>query len=455
MRRSGTVILAVFMAVFFAGGFTVRHSYAKRFETAKSSAAIDSPLTAYASEASRSDVGGRSDIDMRPMETFYSVLRLLREHYVEPIEDSQRRDLTYGALKNMLDSLKDPYTRFLEPEQKDLAEEARQGKFHGIGAVFGVRKLKNDDGTFEQLVVVSALPGSTAEKAGLKSGDVILKLDGKSILPYDPYQKANKLIKAAKNGEIERAKLEKLLSEEEARIKDGISFQRAADKLSSPFKDTVELTLQRGLSTLKVKVASEDITVKPVEYSVSEGIAYIRINLFSASVRDEFLNALADAEKQHATGMVLDLRGNPGGSIDMAIQVARLFAPGSGFAILARSGGKRQTIKIPERRADERVETWTRPVAVLVDGGTASAAELLAGALRDSRGAKLVGGRTFGQALEVTMLPQRDGSAVEMTTGKFLTPKGTDFYIKGLKADVEIDDAAGQLARARELAKHG
>jgi len=389
------------------------------------------------------------------METFVSVLQLLKQHFVEPIGDSQRKDLAYGAVKNMLDSLKDPYTRFLEPQQKDIAEDARQGKFHGIDAVFGVRKVKNEDGTFEELVVVSPLPGGPAEKAGIKSGDVITELDGKSVLPYDPYQKANRLMKLAKNGELQRDKLGKMLEAERKRIENGISFQRAADELSKPFKGEVELGLRRGEKSIKVKVAAADIQVSPVDYWVKDDIGYVKINLFSASVRDQFALALADIEKKNALGLILDLRENPGGSVEMAIQVARFLAPGKDFAILAMSRGRRETIKIPAGRAEEAVSSWTRPVVVLIDEGTASAAELLAGALHDTRGAKLIGTRTYGHALRVTMIPQRDGSAVEMTTGKYLTPNGTDFQTKGLKADIVVEGAEAQLAKARKLAKVG
>ena len=454
MRRLSAVIVVILIATFFLGGYIARESY-DAHALARNPRLPSSGLTAYASESTRSDVGPRSDIDISPMETFYTVLRLLKEHFVEPIEDSQRRDLTYGALRNMLDSLKDPNTKFLEPDQKDLVDLARRGEFRGIGAVLGVRKIKNEDGTFEKLVVVSSLPGSSAEKADLRSDDVITEIDGKSVLPYDPFQRANRLIKLAKNGELEKDKLSKTLQAEEAKINDGIGFQKAAEKLAAPFKDSVELTIERSGQTVKVKVPSGNVTVDPIEYSIKNNVGYIDVNLFTAAVKDQFTEALADIEKKGAAGLVIDLRNDPGGSIDMARQVARLLAPEKAFAIAARSSGKREVIKIPAARSDVGAVTWTKPVVVLVDRGTASASELLAGALRDDINAKLIGTRTFGQAFEVTMLPQRDGSAVEMTTGKFLTPKGTDFNIKGLKVDFEVEGREAQLDKAIALAGAG
>lgn len=454
MRRLTTTLVIVLILASFVLGHAARQSYKARFEPTTTKMPFGG-RTAYEPGTTRSDVGSRSDIDLRPMETFSLVLRYLNQHYVEQIEESRRKDLTYGTLQNMLDSLKDPYTRFLEPKQKQLVEAAREGRFQGIGAVFGVRRITNEDGVFEQLTVVSVLPGSQAEKAGVKNGDVVAELDGKTVLSYDPLQRTRRLLKAERNGEITRDELIQQLEIEDAKIKDGIMFQKAADRLSAPFEDTCELTLLRGDKTAKVKVASAELEIEPVRHYVKDGIGYLYINLFSTSAPDKVAAALADIRKKDATGLVLDVRSNPGGSVTSAMEVARLFAPDKDFAVLSRSAEREEILKIPPARPQDNASIWTKPVVVLVDGGTASAAELLAGALRDAYGATLVGTRTFGLGLEITMLPQRDGSAVEMTTGKFFTPSGKDFHTKGLSVDTEIADPEAQLARAKALAKSG
>lgn len=453
MSRLTTPLVLILMVVFFAGGYSARETYKSRYETVTAHLPAVR-MTAYA-ESARTDVGRRSDIDLRPRETFMDVLRLLQQQYVEQIQDSHRKDLAYGALRSMLDSLKDPYTRFLAPEQKQLAEEAREGRFRGLGTAFGFTRISDEYGTYEQLVVVSALPGSSGQKAGLQPGDIITEIDGKTVLPYNPFQKTEKLIKAQRSGEISREDLLKLWEVEDKRIKDGISFQTAGDMLSAPFKDSIELTIDRGGKTVKAKVESADVEVDPVSHLIKDGVGTLDINIFTPSAEAQVASALADMQKKSVTKLVIDLRGNPGGCVETAKKICGFFSSDKGFAVLADSKGGRQTIKTPSVGEAKISKVWSQPLVVMVDGGTASAAELFAGALRDNHDAKLIGTHTFGHALEVTMLPQRDGSAVELTTGKFLTPKGIDFHIKGLKVDSEVEGAEAQVARAKELVMAG
>lgn len=453
MHRLTTYLVIALVVACFIGGYSARQTYESRYK-APATGQLPAGLTAYA-ESARSDVGRRVDIDLRPRDTFIDVLRLVQQHYVERIQDSQRKDLAYGALQNMLDSLKDPNTRFLEPEQARIVEEASAGKFHGIGAVFGVIKAKNEDGIFEQLVVASVLPGSNAEKAGIKPGDIVQEIDGKSILPYNPFQKMERLIKAQRYGEISREDLIQFMESEDKRIKEGINFQSAGDKLSAAFKDKVELTLDRNGTKVKAKVASADITIDPVTFSIKNDIGFLDINLFTDETEARVAAALGEARKKNVAGLVVDLRGNPGGSVGVANRVAGLFDPGKTFAVVAKSAGRRVTLEIPTANSEDKSKVWSRPLVVLVDKGTVSAAELLAGALRDNHKAKLVGTRTFGQGLQVTMLPQRDGSAVEFTTGKFLTPNGIDFHLKGLKVDDEVLGEQEQMLKAEQLARTG
>ena len=411
-------------------------------------------LSAYAPNAAASDVAPRSDVDLRPLEIFYSALQHLRDEYVEPIQKPQGRELAYGALRLMLDSLHDPLTRFLDPEQAQLVQEARAGRFHGIGAVIAVRQTKEGGVVEERLVVVSALPDSPARKAGLLAGDVITELDGKTILPYDPLQRVEKLIKASRNGLIEREKkLPKLLEIENQRIKNGIGFQKAADMLASKSSKDFTLTIaRRGVkSPLKVKVGVGETVVAPVTYSaLNSSVGYVHFNLLTEAAGGKFAEAIADFKRRGLKGMVLDLRDCPGGAIESVQEIAGNLIPDKPLAILELPRGKQRTLRAG---APSKSGPWTGPVAVIVNGGTVGASEVLGAAIRDGAAARLVGDRTFGGNLQETLVPLRDGSAVSMTTGKYLTPKGADYRGEGLTPDVVVPAGSAPPGEDAQLAR--
>jgi len=423
--------------------------------------AISSHRVAYAPSSASSDTGTRSDVDLRPLETFYEALRHLRDEYVEPIQKSQERELAYGAVKVMLDSLHDPLTRFLDPEQVKLVEEAAAGRFYGIGATIAVKQEKQGGIAEERLVVASVLPGSPAEKAGLLTGDVITEVDGKAILPYDPFQRVEKLVKDTRNGLIDREKqLPKLLEAEGTRIKNGIGFQKASDMLASKGNAEFSLMVARsGTKTpLKIKVTAGETGVDAVSYGVpSPSVGYVRLNLITKSAQEKFAEAVASFKKRGVKGIVVDLRDSPGGSLEAAQAIAADVIPGRTLSILQLPRGKQQTLRAGAAPAGG---AWQGPVAVVVDGGTVGIAEVLAAAIRDGAGAKLVGERTFGDNMQQSLVPLRDGSAFTMTTGKYLTPKGGDYRAKGLAVDVVVPGAGKpgedpQLAKAFELLASG
>jgi C-terminal processing protease CtpA/Prc len=190
-------------------------------------------MAAYNSQGAASDVGTQSNVDLRPMETYYSVLRIVQDSFVERVNDDTKNKMTYDSVRTMLDSLKDPYTRFYEPDQTKVLEAAQQGKYYGIGAIFAIEKEKIDGMPTEILSVMTVIPGSPADKVGLRTGDVIEEVDGKSVLPYDPFQKANQILKSARDNTADREKLQKELDAEDKRIKNGISFQKSIDTLSA------------------------------------------------------------------------------------------------------------------------------------------------------------------------------------------------------------------------------
>lgn len=446
-------VIGFLVVAAMTGGYAVRtHMPDPRTQVIRN-LNLSSQRTAYASTNPSSDIGVRSDVDLGPLQTFYSSLKLLREEYVEPIDKSQEHDLTYGSLKNMLDSLHDPLTRFLEPHQAQLAEDAQVGKFHGIGAVLTVEQRKHDGISDEQLVVTTTLPDSPARKAGLMTGDVITELDGKSILPYDPFQKVEKLIKDYRNSTIDREQLPKLLEAESNRIKEGIGFQKAMDMLSDMGDKEFTLTVARtqAKTTLKVKVTPALTVVTPVTFNTQgQNVGYVHINLFTKSADEKFAEAIDSFKKSGVRSVVVDLRDCPGGLIESAEAVAGEFAPNKPISVVMQPKNKKQVLKASSAKDGG----WTGPVAVLVNGGTSGVSEVLAAALRENASAKLVGSHTAGGNMQQTLVVLRDGSAFTMTTGKYLTPNGTDYHGTGLKVDIAVPSKSDddiQLTKAVDL----
>lgn len=459
--RKKQFALACLVALAMIAGFAARSHVSPRIGSFSSSSnqSLSRPLSASAPSSASSDVGIRSDVDLRPLEIFYSVLDRVRNEFVEPIKQSQEHDLTYGALRAMLDSLRDPLTRFYDPQQAKIVEAARLGKFYGPGVLVTVKQAKQGDITEEQLVVLSALPGSPAEKADVRTGDVITEIDGKAILPYDPFQRIDKLIKDARNGAINDEKLRKLVTVETDKIKDGIMFQKAMDTLSSKATKDVTLTLARQGSDkpLKVKLSSDETTVEPISVStIKPTVGCIHVNLLVSSAENKFADALADLRKKGVTSLILDLRNSPGGDISSAEAIAGDLIPKKTLALLEIPQGKKETLLA----GDARGEAWSGDIIVLVNGGTSGASEVLAAAIRDSAGAQLVGDKTSGTAFQQTFIQLRDGSAFSMTTGKYLTSKGADYHNKGLVPDIAIGNGSGsgddaQLSKAVELITSG
>jgi len=418
--------------------------------------------SAAAPSSAQSDIGTRSDIDLSPIQVFYQILVRLREDYVEPIPKSRERELTYSALSYMLDSLNDPQTRFYTTEQAKLAKEAREGKFYGIGAIIAVKLEKQGDITEERLVVTGALPGSPAEKAGLLSGDVITRLDGKTVLPYKPLQRVEALVKLLRNGKISDQEFRKKLEAENERLKDGVGFHKVMDMLASG-KDakSYTLTVERPGATkpLEIKVGVSETKVDPVTSRlINPSIGYIDLNLIVKPAEAEFSEAVAGFKKQGVRKLVIDLRNSPGGALESAQAIAGNLIPNRTLAILQLPKGKQKTLKASPAPASGQ---WIGELAVLVDSGTTGLSEVLAAALRDGKGAKLVGSSTFGSNLQQTVHPLADASAVSMTTGKYLTPKGVDYKYKGLSVDAAVPaagtkaDADAALNKAVELLNSG
>ncbi len=304
------------------------------------------------------------------------------------------REEAYTAIREALKKLGDPYTRFMDPKQYESLTNQTSGEVSGIG----IRMEQNEK--TKRLTVVEAIENSPALKAGIKAGDQILAIDGKPTQQMK-VEDASKLIRG-KAGTF------------------------------------VTLRLGRnGQSTFDLKLTRASIEVPTVRYTLRQEnnrrIGYIRMREFSAHAAEQMRRAIRDLNGKQVDGFVLDLRSNPGGLLQSSIEIARMWYDNGGIVrTVDRVGGSEET------KANNTALT-KRPLAVLVDGNSASASEILTGALKDNQRAVVVGSQTFGKALVQSVHELADGSGVAITIAHYFTPKGTDINHKGITPDIKVD----------------
>lgn len=327
-----------------------------------------------------------------------------REFYDDSALD--REKLSRGALKGMVSALGDPYTLYMDPQHRELSEAEIRGSFDGIGIQVEM--------TEQQLRVISPIAGSPGERAGLKPGDVIIHADGQALR--------------------------------------GLQLGEAIRYIRGPRGSSVTLTIQRdGGPPFDVAVTRDSIRVESVRGEVRpDGVAYIRITTFSSGVGGQLRRTVERLQEQSPIGWILDLRGNPGGTLDGAVSVTSQFLPQGVVLYEQRRDGAKQEIR---RRGEARAATG--PMAVLVDKGSASAAEIVAAALRDNGRATLIGDTTYGKGLVQVVHRLSDGSALRMTIARWLTPKQELIQGVGLSPTMTSDGVEGEgvVQRAASLVR--
>ena len=298
---------------------------------------------------------------------------------------------SYEAIRGMLASLNDPYTRFLDPKQFKEMRIDTSGELMGVGI-----QLSLDTKT-KELVVVSPIEGTPASRAGVLSKDVIVSIDGDSTK--------------------------------------GMSTEDAVKLIRGPEGSDVVLGLRRGDQVLDVPLTRARIEINAVTYRLNKTqdqrkIGYIRLKQFNANAAKEMRQAAKSLEEQGAEGYVLDLRGNPGGLLEASIDIARQWL-NEGIIVSTRT---REGIRDVRRATGSAITD--KPLVVLIDQGSASASEILSGSLQDNSRAELVGQKTFGKGLVQAVRGLSDGSGLTVTIAKYLTPKGTDIHQNGIEPDV-------------------
>lgn len=302
------------------------------------------------------------------------------------------QELEYGMIRGYVESYKDPYTVFFPPSEAKSFAENVQGSFGGVGMNVGMKE--------GNIVVIAPLKGSPAERAGVKAGDIVTAVDGKSVI--------------------------------------GMNSDEAVSLIRGQIGTTVKLTVIHpdAKTTTDISIKREEIKIPTIDTEKKSGTFVIHLYNFSAESADLFRNALNDFIQSGSKFLVIDLRGNPGGYLDAAVNMASYFLK-EGQVVVSERQGKEEAVLNHRSYGLAGVPVGTK-VVVLVDGGSASASEILAGALKDQGVAKIVGEKTFGKGSVQELVNLSDGSSLKVTVAKWFTPNGINISESGIKPDVEV-----------------
>jgi carboxyl-terminal processing protease len=321
------------------------------------------------------------------LKVFTETLSIVRKNYVE---DVKLNDLIYGAIKGMLNSL-DPHSGFMTPEMYKEMQVDTKGEFGGIGIQIGIKE--------GMLTVIAPIEDTPAYRAGIKAGDHIIKVD-------------NEFTK-------------------DMSLNDAVSKMRGAP--GTPVKLTI---LREGWKETKdFTIVREIIKIKSVKSKLLEdGIGYIKITQFQEQTANDLSNAMEKLMQENMNAFILDLRNNPGGLLNSAIDVASQFLPPGKLVVYIKDKkGERQ-----EYQSSKTKSNYTMPMIVLVNQGSASASEIVAGALKDWNRAVIIGTQTFGKGSVQSVIPLSDGSALRLTTARYYTPKEISIQATGITPDIVV-----------------
>jgi carboxyl-terminal processing protease len=322
----------------------------------------------------------------KKLETYLQVLEIVRSDYVEKNLDDQK--LVYGSIRGLLDALDDPYSRFMEAKAYKEMKLRMSGTYSGIGIHIGIKE--------KQLTVISPIDDTPGQRAGLRASDAILKID----------EKATK----------------------------DMALEEAVSLIRGPQGSKVKLSILRrnwkepkDFEIVRAKIIIKSVVAKTLDHN----LAYVKLNTFeNLNTAREFEKALRGTK--NADGLIIDVRGNGGGLLQNAIEIGSFFIPQGAIVQTVDREGRREQLESTGR------VLWTKPVVMLINESSASASEILAGALRDNKVATLVGTHTFGKASVQNVRNLNDGSALLITIAKYLTPNGEDISKRGISPEVEV-----------------
>jgi len=359
------------------------------------------------------ELSASTDDTYKSLKIFSDVIEQLEKNYVEPVDT---KELVQKAIQGMVHGL-DPHSTYLLPEDYELLQDDTKGEFSGVGIVINMEK--------GLLTVVSPIEGTPAHKAGIKAGDVIIKVDGKST-------------------------------------KD-MTISEAVKAIKGPIGSSVRLTIARkhARKPIDIDVTRNVIPIESVRYiMLKPGYGYIRIYNFTEKTTDDLKDALEslESEEEKLKGLVIDLRDNPGGLLPQAIGVSDLFLEQG--TILSIKGRIEKHSQVYKAHKNETERTY--PIMILINGGSASAAEIVAGALQDHKRALVIGVTSFGKGSVQTVRSLRDGSGLKFTIARYYTPSGRSIQAKGIEPDIflrfqarkAIEDEEEPYLKEKDLKNH-
>jgi carboxyl-terminal processing protease len=344
---------------------------------------------------------------------FWDAWHIIEKKYVDRLQ-LDRQGMIYGAVAGLLKSLDDPYSVFMEPPESKKFIDDMGGSFEGIGAEIGIRK--------GILTIIAPLEGTPAQKAGLQAGDKVLKVD--DTLTAD------------------------------------LTIDEAVDLIRGPKGTEVILLITREEwdKTEEIKIIRGTIKIPIIKWEIKEdNIAYIQFYHFTENSAGEFRKIVREILKSQAQGIILDVRNNPGGYLEVAVDIASWFLP-KGEVVVIEDFGNGQENKYRSKGYGDLEDI---PTIILISQGSASASEILAGALRDIKEIKIVGQKSFGKGSVQQLEKLKDGSSIKITVAKWLTPTGFCISEEGITPDVEVEMTSEdideicdpQLEKAIELLK--
>ncbi len=334
----------------------------------------------------------------RQVEIFSDTLAIIQKEYVD---DSKPKDLIYGSLKGMLSSL-DPHSQFMDPDTYNELKVDTEGKFGGLGIEITIKE--------GLLTVITPIEDTPAWKAGIKANDYIVKI----------------------NGELTRE----------------MTLTDAIKKMRGKPGEIVNLTVLRNSEKklLDFKITRDIIKIKDIKYAriLEDRIGYIRLTEFRENTMQEFNKALGNLSRQKMNALIIDLRNNPGGLLDVAVKVTGKFIPSNKMIVYTKGRRKEQNF---EFFSESRNAITELPLVVLINEGSASGSEIVAGALQDYKRAIIIGKKSFGKGSVQTVIPLSEGAALRLTTSRYFTPSGKIIHGKGVTPDILVE--AGKETEAK------
>ncbi|MCG2714027.1 MAG: S41 family peptidase [Candidatus Omnitrophica bacterium] len=326
----------------------------------------------------------------RQVELFSDTLAIIKNDYVD---EAKPKDLIYGSLKGMLSSL-DPHSQFMDPDTYNNLKIDTEGKFGGLGVEITIK-----DGL---LTVITPIEDTPAWKAGIKPNDHIVKI----------------------NDALTRE----------------MTITDAVKKMRGKTGESVSLSILRDTEKklLDFKITRAIIKIKDIKHALMlvNGIAYIRLTEFRENTLQEFNNALSNLSKQGMNALIIDLRNNPGGLLDVAVKIAGKFIQPNKLIAYTKSRREDQNLKFYSESKNSICEL---PLVIMINEGSASGSEIVAGALQDYKRAIIIGAKSFGKGSVQTVIPLRDGSALRLTTSRYFTPSGKIIHGLGVTPDIIIE----------------